>query len=69
MALGSTQSLIETTIRNNPGGKGRPAGAQGWQPHRQLWAHSLENVEASMSHKHMGLRGLLQGELYLLHFT
>jgi hypothetical protein len=31
------------------------------QPHRHLWADCLENVGASMSHKLMGLHGLLQG--------
>jgi hypothetical protein len=60
MALGSTQPLIEMSTRNLPGGKGRPAGAYGWQPHRHLWGDFVENMGASTSHKPMGLHGLLQ---------
>jgi hypothetical protein len=57
MALGSTQPLTEMNTKNLPGGKGWPAGAWGWQPHR----HCLENVGASTSHNPMSLHGLLQG--------
>jgi hypothetical protein len=62
MALGSTQPVTEMSTRNLPGGgsKVRPA--------RHLWADCLENVGASTSHNPVGLHGLLQGELYLLHF-
>jgi hypothetical protein len=51
MALGSTQSIIEMSTRNLPGG----------QPHRHLWADCLKNVEASTPHNPMGLHGMLQG--------
>jgi hypothetical protein len=37
------------------------AGAQGWQPHRHLWACCQENVGTTTSHKPMGIHGLLQG--------
>jgi hypothetical protein len=56
-ALGSTQPLTEMSIRNLPGGKGRPA--------RKADNLCLENVGASTSHNPMGLHGLLQGWLYL----
>jgi hypothetical protein len=38
----------------------RAAGAQGWKPHRRLWADCVENVGASTSHNPMDLHGLLQ---------
>jgi hypothetical protein len=60
MALGSTQPLTEMSTRNLPGGKGRPA-SKADKLHRHLWADCLENVGASMSHKPVGFRGLLQG--------
>jgi hypothetical protein len=52
------------SIRNLPGGKGRPA-----RKADNLTAICgpicLENVGASASHNPMGLYGLLQGQLYL----
>jgi hypothetical protein len=33
--------------------------------HRHPWADCLENVGTSTSHNHMGLHGLLQGQIYL----
>jgi hypothetical protein len=60
MALGSTQPLKEMSIRNLPGGKGRPA-----RKVDNLTAicepMSRENVGTSTSHNPMGLHGLLQG--------
>jgi hypothetical protein len=54
MALGSTQPLTEISIRNLPGGKGRPArGADNLT--------DCVDVGASTSHKSMGIYGLLQG--------
>jgi hypothetical protein len=62
--LGSTQPLTEMSTRNFPTGKRRPADAQGWQPHRNLWADCLEKVGALTSHNPMGLHGLLHGYLF-----
>jgi hypothetical protein len=59
MALGSTQPLTETSTRNLPEGKGRPARKA--DNHGHLWADCLENVGASTIHSPMGLHGLLQG--------
>jgi hypothetical protein len=55
MDLWSTQQLTEMSTRNLPKGKGRPA-----RKADDLIA-GLENVEASTSHKFMGLQVLLQG--------
>jgi hypothetical protein len=63
MALGSIQPLTEMSTRNLPGGKRRPAGAWGWQPHCPLRADYLENVGSSTSHNPMDLDGLLTGIL------
>jgi hypothetical protein len=43
MALGSTQPLTETSTRNLPGGKGRPA-RKADKPYRHLWADCLEKM-------------------------
>jgi hypothetical protein len=55
ITLGSTQPITEMSTRNLPGGNGRPA--------RKAinLITCLENVEASMFHKLMGLHDLLQG--------
>jgi hypothetical protein len=60
MALGSTQSLTETSIRNIPGDKRRPARLT----ISPLCADCLGNVGASTSHSPMDLRDLLQGQIY-----
>jgi hypothetical protein len=44
MALGSTQPLTEMSTRNLTGGKGRPAGAQGRQAYRHLWADCMKKM-------------------------
>jgi hypothetical protein len=59
MALGSTQPLTEMSIRNVPGGKGRPARKADLTDICE--PIFLENVGASTSHIPMGLHGLLQG--------
>jgi hypothetical protein len=65
MALGSTQPLTEMSTRNIPGGEGRPV-----RKADNLTAICepivYKNVGASISHNHMGLRGLLKGYLYLI---
>jgi hypothetical protein len=68
IVLGSTQPLTEMSTRNLPGGGEGGTGAEGWQPHRHLWADCLENVGASTSHNPTGFHGLLQGWLYLFFF-
>jgi hypothetical protein len=60
MALGSTLPLTDV-----PAIFLRLKGDWSWQSHRHLWADCLENVGDSMSHKHMNLRGLLQGFHFL----
>jgi hypothetical protein len=60
MALGLTQPLTEMSTRNLPGGKERPA-LKADNLTAFLWADCLKNVEASKSHKPLGLHGLLQG--------
>jgi hypothetical protein len=68
MGLGSTQSLIEMSTRNVPGGEGK-----GGQRVRQtvlppsVSRLSRENVGTSTSHNPMGLHGLFQGYLYLFY--
>jgi hypothetical protein len=70
MALGSTQPLTEMSTGNLPGGGG------GVKVGRHVRLTTLppsvsqlsrENVGASNSRNTMGLHGLLQGQLYLLH--
>jgi anti-sigma-K factor RskA len=60
MTLGLTQVLTEMSIRDLPGGRGRPA-----RKADNLTAICesicLENVGGSTSHNPMGLHGLLQG--------
>jgi hypothetical protein len=60
MALGSTQPLTEMSIRNIPGGEGRPA-----RKADNLTAICepivYKNVGASTPHSPMGLHGPLQG--------
>jgi hypothetical protein len=60
MALGSTQPLTEMSIRNLPGGKGRPT-----READNVTADCLENTDASTSHSPMGIHGQLQGQPYL----
>jgi hypothetical protein len=64
MALGSTQPLTEMSIRNIPGGEGRPA-----RKAVNLTAICepivYKNVGALTSHSPMNLHGPLQGYLYL----
>jgi hypothetical protein len=68
MALESTQPLTEMSIRNLPGGKGRPAPVADY-----LTAICkpivLENVGASTFHNPVGLHSLLQLQLYLFSFS
>jgi hypothetical protein len=59
MALGSPQPPIEMSIRNLPGGKGRPTRKA--DKHSHLWADFQENLRASKSHNPMGTHILLQG--------
>jgi hypothetical protein len=66
MALGSTQPLTEISTRNFSGGKGLQVREAG-NPHRHLWADSLENVGASTSHNPVGLHGLLQDSFTLFY--
>jgi hypothetical protein len=60
MVLRSTQPLTEMSTRNLPGGKG-------WAARKGDYHSAIsepivyKNVEASTSHKPMGLHGLLQG--------
>jgi hypothetical protein len=60
-ALGSTQPLTEMSTRNIPGGKGRRVLINSPPSVSRLFKH----VAAWTSHNHMGLHGLLQGQLYL----
>jgi hypothetical protein len=57
MALGLTQPLIEMSTRNLPGGKRQP----GFKDDNLKVSVSglSRNLEASMTHKPMGLYGLL----------
>jgi hypothetical protein len=54
--LGSSQPLTEMSIRNLPGGKGRPS-----RKADNLTADCLEGVGASTSHNPTGIHSLLQG--------
>jgi hypothetical protein len=60
MALGSTEHLREMSASNFPGVKGGRIIRLTTSP-PSLSQLSRQNVEASMSHKPMGLHGLLQG--------
>jgi hypothetical protein len=60
MALGSTKPLKNMSNRNFPGAKGRTT-----RKTDSLTAICLENMEASTSHKPIGLHDLLQGQFYL----
>jgi hypothetical protein len=63
MALGSTQPLTEMSTRNFLGDKSdRRVGLTTLPP---SMSRMSENVGASISHTFMGLRGLLQSNLYL----
>jgi hypothetical protein len=70
MTMGSTQPLTEMSTRNLPR-VWNATGTYGWQPYRHLCADCLENMEASTSHKPIGLHGLLQGFtlLFINYFT
>jgi hypothetical protein len=59
MALGSTLPLTEMSTRNLPGGKERPVRKA--NNLNAIYELTIGNVGASMSHKPMGLHGLLQG--------
>jgi hypothetical protein len=60
MSLQSTQPLTEMSIRNLPGGKGRPVrGADNLTPICESIVR--KNVGGPMSQNPMGLHGLLQG--------
>jgi hypothetical protein len=61
MALGSTQPLTETSTRNLPGGKKRPARRADLPP---SVSRMSENVGASTSRNRKGLHGL-----YTYNFT
>jgi hypothetical protein len=68
MDLGSTQPLTEMSTRNLPGGQRvtiRRVRLTTLPP--SLSRLSRENVGVSTSHNPMGLRGLLQGQLYLFY--
>jgi hypothetical protein len=60
MALGSTQPITEMSIRNLPGGKGRP-GRKADNLTAICESIVRENVGASTSHNPLDLQGLLQG--------
>jgi hypothetical protein len=60
MALGSTQPVAEMSVRNLPGGKGRPAcKADNLTAICELLVY--KTWEPRRSHNPMGLHGLLQG--------
>jgi hypothetical protein len=65
MALGSTQPQREMSTKNLPGDKGRAGGraarkADNLTPSVSRLSRNYGSLE---SHNHMGLHGLLQGEL------
>jgi hypothetical protein len=62
MVLRSTHPLNRNEYQQSPWGWRT---AEGWTPHRHLWAECLENVGTSTSRNPTGLHGLLQGYLYL----
>jgi hypothetical protein len=63
MALGSTQPLKETSTRNRPGGKRRPARKA--DNHAASVSRMSENVGASTSRNRKGLHGLYRDNFTL----
>jgi hypothetical protein len=61
LSPGLDSASKQKSVPENVSGKKSVAGALGWQPHRQLWADCIENLEASTSRNRMDLHGLLRG--------